>query len=81
LIIVNKKLQGDEFGRLIKPSNEIEVEVREIWQPWLKRKCDFVARYIVPIRTNIIEIMEREKRFKLSVSASFISSSLFYVFT
>lgn len=44
------------------------MEVREVWQPWLKRKCNFVVRYIVPHRTNIMETMEGKKRFHAEVS-------------
>lgn len=52
---------------LMKPSAEVDVEVREVWQPWLKSKCDFVVRYIVPNRANIIEIMEGQGRFRAEV--------------
>lgn len=68
LIIVNRKLEWDEKGVLKEgPSSEEDVEVREIWQPWLKRQCDFVVRYIVPNRANIIEIMEGQGRFRSEV--------------
>ena len=65
VMIVQRKLIYDENGVLAKapPSSEIDVEVREVWQPWLKSKCDFVARYIVPSRINIIKIMESQGRF------------------
>eukprot|EP01038_Epipyxis_sp_PR26KG_P016030 gene16030-21756_t len=59
IIIVQRKLQSDEKTKILKssPSNEIDVEVREIWQPWLKSRCDFVVRYVVPNRVNILKIM------------------------
>jgi hypothetical protein len=65
VMIVQRKLTYDKNGILdVKPkSNEVDVEVREIWQPWLKHKCDFVARYIVPSRVNICKILEAEGRF------------------
>jgi hypothetical protein len=43
---------------------DIDLEVRNIWQPWLKSKCNFVVRYIVPNRINIIKIMESQKQFQ-----------------
>lgn len=63
IIIVNRKLEGDKDGVLQSPKSEVDVEVREIWQPWLKPKCNFVVRYIVPNRSNIIRIMEAKKQF------------------
>jgi hypothetical protein len=42
----------------------VDVTVRTVWQPWLKAKCNFVVRYIVPHRTNIIELMESKGRFR-----------------
>ena len=66
VIIVQRKLEFDQKTGVIAhapSSSEVDVEVREIWQPWLKRKCDFVARYIVPSRVNIIKIMEAQGRF------------------
>ncbi|RYH20479.1 hypothetical protein EON65_23305 [archaeon] len=52
---------------LSPPPEDIDVEVREIWQPWLKPKCDFVVRYIVPNRVNICRIMEVKRRFSAEV--------------
>lgn len=65
VMIVQRKLVYDKNGVLAAgpPSSEIDVEVREVWQPWLKSKCNFVARYIVPSRVNIIKIMESQGRF------------------
>jgi hypothetical protein len=40
-----------------------DYEVRNVWQPWLKRKCDFAVRYIVPDRVNILRIMRAQGRF------------------
>jgi hypothetical protein len=61
-------LEWDERGVLKPgPSNGTDVEVREIWQPWLKPQCDFVVRYIVPSRSNIIELMEGQGRFRSEV--------------
>jgi hypothetical protein len=60
-------LKGDETGELLQPPDEIDVEVREIKAPWLKWKCNFVVRYIVPSRQNILQIMENDKKFKLTV--------------
>lgn len=67
VIIVNRKLAADSQGVLLPASQQIDVEVREIWQPWLKGKCDFVARYIVPNRVNIIKILEAKGRFHSEV--------------
>ncbi len=50
------------------PIGDIDVEVREVWQPWLKSKCNFVVRYIVPDRVNIIKIMANQRRFTSEVS-------------
>lgn len=62
--IVQRRLVYDERGVLQPPSsNEVDVEEREIWQPWLKRRCNFVARYIVPNRVNILQIMGSQGRF------------------
>jgi len=64
---VNRKLSSDSKGVISPPSNEIDVEIREIWQPWLKGRCDFVARYIVPNRVNIIKILEKKGQFRSEV--------------
>jgi hypothetical protein len=68
LVIVQRKLEWDNNGHLKKgPSLVNDVDVREIWQPWLKHRCDFVVRYIVPNRANIIEILEGQGRFRAEV--------------
>lgn len=64
---MNRKLQASKDGILESPPAEVDVEVRDIWQPWLKSKCNFVVRYIVPNRTNIISIMENKKLFVAEV--------------
>ena len=66
-MIVSRKLKANKEGYLDAPSDEIDVEVREIWQPWLRSKCDFAVRYIVPNRVNIIKIMEAKGKFSSSV--------------
>jgi hypothetical protein len=69
LVIVKRGLEWDNSGHLKKgPSLVSDVDVREIWQPWLKHRCDFVVRYIVPNRANIIEILEGQGRFRAEVS-------------
>jgi hypothetical protein len=35
----------------------------EIWQPWLKRRCNFATRVIIPNRLNILKILESKNRF------------------
>ena len=60
-------MKADENGLLMNSPKNVDVEVREVWQPWLKPKCDFVVRYIVPNRTNIIELMEAHGRFRSEV--------------
>jgi hypothetical protein len=70
LVIVNRKLQADKSGYLsIAPAN-LDVEIREIWQPWLKSKCNFAVRYIVPDRVNIIKILEAQNRFSAELRFS-----------
>jgi hypothetical protein len=69
-MIVTRKLESDTNGYITsgpKNPNNFDVEVREVWQPWLKSKCDFVVRYIVPNRANIIKIMEAKGRFRNEV--------------
>ena len=69
IIIVNRKLTAAANGVIDPPpAGPPDVEVREVWQPWLKHRCDFVVRYIVPHRTNIIETMEGKRRFHSEVS-------------
>jgi hypothetical protein len=63
-MIVGRKLKADASGQLSQAPSEVDVEVREIWQPWLKSKCNFVVRYIVPNRVNIVKILESQKRFR-----------------
>ena len=63
IMIVQRKLATDENGELTSAPAEIDVEIRNIWQPWLKSRCDFAVRYIVPSRVNIIRILEGKKRF------------------
>eukprot|EP01031_Cornospumella_fuschlensis_P031684 gene31684-38292_t len=71
LIIVKRMLEADPETHIISPPNkEIDVEVREIWQPWLKPKCDFVVRYVVPNRVNICKIMEAKRRFKAELEVN-----------
>lgn len=70
IVIVNRKLEWDKNGVLKTgptKDEEPDVEVREVWQPWLRRQCDFVVRYIVPNRANIIELMEGQGRFHSEV--------------
>jgi hypothetical protein len=66
-MIVQRKLATDKDGVLTAAPAEIDVEVRNIWQPWLRPRCDFVVRYIVPSRVNIIRILEAKKRFSHEV--------------
>ena len=67
VMIVQRKLKASADKKNIESSKEVDVEVREIWQPWLKRKCDFAVRYIVPSRVNIIKILESKGRFVSTV--------------
>ena len=67
VIVVQRKLKTDEEGVLQRASEDIDVEVRNIWQPWLKRRCNFAVRYIVPNRVNIIKMMEAKGRFTSSL--------------
>jgi len=62
IMIVTRKLQAKN-GILSSPSDDIDIEERTIWQPWLRSRCNFVVRYIVPDRVNIIKIMEAKNRF------------------
>jgi hypothetical protein len=38
--------------------DNLDVEIRSIWQPWLRWRCNFAVRYIVPDRVNIMRIMQ-----------------------
>ena len=53
------------------------MEVRNVWQPWLKKRCDFVVRYIVPNRVSIVKTMEASGRFRSEVC--FETVFLFFV--
>jgi hypothetical protein len=63
VIIVQRKLAASEKGVLLPAPMGVDVEVREIWQPWLKSRCNFAVRYIIPSRINIIRILEAKGRF------------------
>jgi hypothetical protein len=73
-MIVNRKLRSSADGKTIEADQGFDLEVREIWQPWLKSKCSFAVRYIVPDRVNIIKILEAQGRF---VSKVMLSSSVY----
>jgi len=66
-MIVTRKLSSYSNGTISNPPPEIDIETREIWQPWLRSRCDFVVRYIVPNRVNIIKLMEAKNRFSSEV--------------
>ena len=64
VVIVTRRLEGREDGTLkTLPSNMVDVEVRNIWQPWIKPRCKFAVRYIVPNRKNILGIMDSQGKF------------------
>lgn len=67
IIIVNRKLTANSQGELNKGSKDVDVEVRDVWQPWLKAKCDFVVRYIVPNRVNLVKYLEKSGSFKQEI--------------
>ncbi len=67
VIVVQRKLQTDKDGVLVPASKDVDVEVRDIWQPWLKCRCNFAVRYVVPNRVNIIKMMEAKGRFTSSL--------------
>lgn len=67
IMIVNRKLMATKDGKDITSTDNIDIEVREVWQPWLKRKCDFAVRYVIPSRVNIIKILEQKGRFNSQV--------------
>lgn len=80
IIIVSRKLKARKIDSvLIPPPPGIDVEVREIWQPWLKNRCDFVVRYIVPNRVNILKIMESKKLFRTEVIKLIFLSNFFFL--
>ena len=64
VIVVQRELKTDKHGVLLPSPKGVDVEVREIWQPWLRHRCNFAVRYIVPSRINIIKILETRGRFK-----------------
>jgi len=68
-VIVQRKLQAKPNGLLAAPNDasELDVEVREIKNPFLRARCNFAVRYVVPNRVNIIRIMEAKNRFKSEV--------------
>lgn len=68
LIIVNHKLKGDANGNLLIGPESFDVEVRELWQPWLKMKCNFAVRYVVPNRDSILKLLEKTGQFRAEVS-------------
>lgn len=77
IIIVNRKLAAAVDGTILPaPTGPVDLEVREVWQPWLKRRCDFVVRYIVPNRANIMELMENQGRFRAEVRDLFDSRAI-----
>lgn len=63
IMIVTRKLKANDKGELLPGASDIDVEERSLWQPWLRSRCNFVVRYIVPNRINIIRIMEAKNRF------------------
>lgn len=64
IYIVTNRLQADtNTGLLARAPKAIEIEKRVIWQPWLKTRCDFAVRYIVPDRVNILKIMQMRGKF------------------
>ena len=63
ILIVTRRLKVDNDGVLQSATTENDVEVRTVWQPWLRHRCDFAVRYIVPSRVGIIRILEAKKRF------------------
>lgn len=69
IIIVNRKLAAAEDGSILAaPKGPADLDIREVWQPWLKSRCNFVVRYIVPNRANIMELMESQGRFRAEVT-------------
>ena len=74
IMIVQRLLKPSSDGKDIVSNTGVDIEVREVWQPWLKRKCNFAVRYVIPSRTNIIKILEHKGRFKSQVSIDTIST-------
>ena len=77
-MIVNRKLSIDSDGTLSNPPSDIDIEERVVWQPWLKSRCNFAVRYIIPNRVNIIKIMQSKNRFSSQVYNKF--SFVMYTF-
>ena len=68
IIIVNRKLRASADGSLMLPApGPVEVEVRDVWQPWLKARCNFAVRYIVPNRRNVLRIMDAQGKFTTKI--------------
>ena len=67
-MIVTRKLKANDKGELLPGTGDVDVEERSLWQPWLRSRCNFVVRYIVPNRINIIRIMEAKNRFSSQVN-------------
>jgi hypothetical protein len=67
IMIVNHKLACDDNGILKEAPDEVDLEVRTIWQPWLRARCNFAVRYVVPNRSNIIKIMQKKGKFNAKV--------------
>lgn len=67
---MNDPLEVNEKGEIVTPAKEARFEVREIWQPWLKHRCNFAVRYVVPFRINILKIMANNGQFKSWVGVS-----------
>ena len=76
IVIATRKLAADANGFLLSPPpTEVDVEIREVWQPWLRHRCNFAVRYVVPNRKNIIDIMAVQGRFTSRVVAKDASTS------
>ena len=67
IIIVKRRLEADKDGVMLAPPLGVDVEVREIKNPFLRVRCNFAVRYIVPNRVNLINILENKKRFSSGV--------------
>ena len=62
-IVTNRLKAETTTGLLARAPKTTEIEKRVIWQPWLKSRCDFAVRYIVPDRVNILKIMQMRGKF------------------
>ena len=67
IIIATRKLATSNEGELLSAPSEVDVEIRNVWQPWLKSRCNFAVRYVVPDRQNIIKIMQTQGKFTSQV--------------